>query len=99
MQQVGSASFQQPTLAPHGAAASQQQIPTSSEEPRESNFPKFDLAALEIMSESDRRHHADSMELPALGSFIRPALTGIKRLVEAYRPYVLSFTTENGRDR
>jgi hypothetical protein len=31
------------------------------------------------------------MELPALGRFIRPALIGIKRVVEAYRPYVLSF--------
>jgi hypothetical protein len=77
--------------APDGVTASQHQIPISSPEPREIDFSKFDLDGLEAMSESDRRAHADAMELPALGCFIRPALIGIKRVVEAYRPYVVSF--------
>jgi hypothetical protein len=89
VQQSISPSIQAPS--PDGATAHQHQIPISSAELRETDFPKFDLSALEAMSESDRRAHADSMELPALGRFIRPALTGVKRLVEAYRPYILRF--------
>ena len=84
------------------AAAPQEQISILGPEPREIDFPKFDLVALEIMSESERRQHADSMELPALGSFIRPARIGIKRLVEACRPYVESFmerTAHQGKRR
>jgi len=89
VQQSISPSIQAPS--PDGATAHQHQIPISSAELRETDFPKFDLSALEAMSESDRRAHADSMELPVLGRFIRPALTGVKRLVEAYRPYILRF--------
>lgn len=73
------------------AAASQQQISILDPEPREIDFSKFDLAALESKSVSERREHADSMELPELGTFIRPALVGIKRLVAAFRPYVQNY--------
>lgn len=59
--------------------------------PQETDFPKFDLGKIEGMSESERRADADSMDLSALANFIRPALIGIKRLVEAYRPYVQNF--------
>jgi hypothetical protein len=73
------------------ASAPEQQVSILGPKPREVDFPKFDLARLESMSELDRRRDADAMDLPTLGTFIRPALIGIKRLVQAYRPYVENF--------
>lgn len=58
---------------------------------REMDFAKLNLGALEMMSESARREHARSMDLPTLANFIKPALGGVKRLVAAYRPYVEVF--------
>jgi hypothetical protein len=78
------------------APAPQQQISILGPEPWEIDFPKFDLARLESMSELDRRRDADAMDLPTLGTFIRPALVGIRRLVEAYRPYIEKFMERTG---
>lgn len=73
------------------SAAPQQQISILDPEPREVDFLKFDLSAVEGKSELEKRRHADSMDLPALGTFIRQGLHGLKRLVEAYRPYIENF--------
>ena len=84
------------------APAPEQRISILGPEPREIDFPKFDLAKLESMSELDRRRDADSMDLPTLGTFIRQGLHGLKRLVEAYRPYVENFmerTAHQGEQR
>lgn len=84
------------------ASEPQQQISILDPEPREIDFSKFDLAALEGKSVSERREHADSMELPELGTFIRPAVVGIKRLVGAFRPYVQNYmerTAHQGEQR